>query len=207
MSQASIQLHDQCATDYDRQVREYGCFAADILFGLCFEYINPSERLLDVGIGTGLSAEPFAKAGLVVCGIDASPEMLKICEKKKIAVELEQFDIQSKPWPYSESAFDHVICCGVMHFISDLDLIFEQVARVIRPNGIFAFTTKAPTRNSRIIQETSDDDIVFTHSRNYIEGCTADHGFSILKCTRFSIGTGCQNYEEEFFAFAARKRV
>ena len=35
------------------------------------------DRLLDIGIGTGLGSLPFAKTGLEIFGIDGSGEMLK----------------------------------------------------------------------------------------------------------------------------------
>ncbi|WP_423224970.1 hypothetical protein [Candidatus Amarolinea aalborgensis] len=66
-------LHDAYAADYDQQVQAYGCHVADVLFGLCYEYVQPGQRLLDAGIGSGLSAQLFAKAGLEIHGMDFSP--------------------------------------------------------------------------------------------------------------------------------------
>ena len=68
--------HDDFAADYDQQVRAYGWWGHEALFGLCFEHVRAGERLLDVGIGTGLASAPFARAGVRVFGFDASPEML-----------------------------------------------------------------------------------------------------------------------------------
>ncbi len=185
----SVSVHDQFAADYDLQVQEYHCFAADVLFGLAFEYIQPGERLLDVGIGTGLSALPFVKAGLHIFGMDASPEMLKICRSKNIVISLEQFDIRNQPWPYADRFFDHVVSCGVLHFFDDLDGIFAQVARVIRTKGTFAFTTKVPPNaGGRSIEETAGGVTVFMHRREYIDTCVARHNFSMRKCVPFYVG-------------------
>ena len=60
----SIRTHNEQATEYDQQAHEYGWFGGEVLFGLSFEYMNPQDRLLNIGIGTGLSSQPFAKAGL-----------------------------------------------------------------------------------------------------------------------------------------------
>ena len=57
----SICTHDEHASEYDREARETGG-SAEVLFDLCFEYVSPHERLLDIGIGTGLGSMPFARA-------------------------------------------------------------------------------------------------------------------------------------------------
>jgi predicted TPR repeat methyltransferase len=137
-------LHDAYAADYDYQVISYGCHLAEVLFGLCYEYTQPDQRLLDAGIGSGLSAILFAKAGLIVDGFDFSPAMLEVCRRKNIARELKQHDLQQIPWPYPEMHYDILVCCGVMHFISDLEGIFGEARRALRPGGWFAFTTKNP---------------------------------------------------------------
>ena len=186
---SAIQAHDQSAAEYDRQIRDYHCYAADVLFGLSFEYVHPRERLLDLGIGTGLSALPFAQLGLQIFGADASQEMLNICRAKNIAVELKQFDLENLPLPYADDAFEHCIACGVFHFIADLEKIFQQVARVVRANGTFAFTTKVPPGESkRVVAETTDGVSVFMHSRAYVEECVAQSGLRTLKEQKFSVG-------------------
>ena len=48
--------------DYDFQARQ-NHWHPEVLFGLCYEYLHSGDRLLDIGIGTGLGAEPFARAG------------------------------------------------------------------------------------------------------------------------------------------------
>jgi ubiquinone/menaquinone biosynthesis C-methylase UbiE len=138
--------HDAYASDYDQQVRAAGCYLEEVLFGLCFEYPQPNQRLLDLGIGSGLSAAPFTKTGLQVTEMDFSKEMLNLCRAKGIANELKLHDLQATPWPFPTRNFDYLVCCGVFHFLSDLDRVFEEAKRVLREEGIFAFTTKAPQR-------------------------------------------------------------
>ena len=141
----SISAHDEEAAQYDQQVREYNCYAHNVLFGMSFEYVNPHDSLLDIGIGTGLASLPFTKAGLRVFGFDGSTEMLNICESKAFAKELKVFDLQNTSLPYSDGFFDHVISCGVFHFFGELAPIMKEVLRIIKPRGIFAFTVAAQT--------------------------------------------------------------
>ena len=74
--------HDEFATIYDSRVKEYKSYGHEVIFGMCYEYIKPSDSLIDVGIGTGLCSVLFAKAGLNMTGLDESLEMLKECRKK-----------------------------------------------------------------------------------------------------------------------------
>ncbi len=106
----TISVHSQESGHYDQQVREYNSYGHDALFGMSFEYVNSRDCLLDIGIGTGLASQSFAKVGLEIYGCDGSTEMLKICESKAFAKELKVFDLQNIPLPYSDNFFDHVIC-------------------------------------------------------------------------------------------------
>jgi hypothetical protein len=67
---------------------------------MMFEYIKSGEKILDIGVGTGLSATAFHTMGLDVFGLDYSHEMLKIREQKGLAVDLKQFDLNDSPLPY-----------------------------------------------------------------------------------------------------------
>ena len=178
-------LHDAYAADYDQQVQSYGCHVADVLFGLCYEYIQPSQRLLDAGIGSGLSAQLFAKAGLEVHGMDFSPAMLAACRAKGFAADLRLHDLQQAPWPYQASGFDHVVCCGVLHFMSGLEAIFAEAARVLTPGGVFAFTTQLPGALSddrqSYQQRVVGDFAIFAHAPAYVETLLAQHSLAPLK--------------------------
>ena len=195
-------LHDDYAADYDAQVITYGCYLAEALFGLCYEFVRPSQRLLDLGIGSGLSAVPFAKAGLHVSGADFSSAMLDLCRSKGVADDLRQLDVQAVPWPYASGAFDHAISCGLFHFIADLDAIFEEVARVVVAGGLFAYTTKdpaTPAPGGRYDRHTSGELDIFDHEPDYVAGLLAASGFRPLRSLRCFVG------EDIFTAWVARR--
>jgi len=212
----SISAHDEEAAQYDQQVREYNCYAHDVLFGMSFEYVNPHDRLLDIGIGTGLASLPFAKAGLRVFGFDGSIEMLNICESKAFAKELKVFDLQNTLLPYSDGFFDHVISCGVFHFFGELEPIMKEVLRIIKPRGIFAFTVAAQTSEEE--KATGDNPqgysetptpwgvAIFTHSDGYIANLLQDHGFDMLKTQKILIRGGNEDSDDMLFkAYVARR--
>lgn len=184
--------HDAYAADYDQQVEAYGSHVTDVLFGLCYELVEPSQRLLDAGIGTGLSAQLFARAGLAIYGMDFSPAMLALCCDKGLAVYLQQHDIRQQPWPYPVGAFDHLVCCGVLHFVADLQAIFAEARRVLAKGGLFAFSTRVPTTltadRSGYEWHTTGGFEIFSHRPAYLEGLLARYCFAPCKSQKCFVG-------------------
>jgi predicted TPR repeat methyltransferase len=213
----TIRAHDREAAQYDQQVHEYNCYAHDALFGMSFEYVNPDDCLLDIGIGTGLASQTFAKAGLDVYGCDGSAEMLKVCESKAFAKELKIFDLQNLPLPYSDSFFDHVICCGVFHFFGALEKILKEVLRIIKPGGIFAFTVAAPTSDEEAANGANRQGYlktptpwavpIFKHSGGYVADLLQSDGFDVLKTQKLLIRGGPEEDSQDmlFRVYVARE--
>ena len=198
-------LHDAYAADYDAQVVAYDCYLAEALFGLCYDLVQPAQSLLDLGIGSGLSAAPFARAGLRVAGMDFAPGMLDLCRAKGIAVDLRQHNLCHIPWPYDPASFDHAVCCGVFHFIGDLEPVFGAAADVLRPGGLFAFTTKWPAAAlapsepfERRVEGGLD---VFSHAPDAIAAFMAGVGFDRLRQLRCYVG------QDVFAVWVARRRT
>ncbi len=186
-----VKSHDKFASTYDSQVKQYKSYGHAVLFGMCYEYIEPGDSLLDLGIGTGLSSVLFAKAGLNITGLDGSLEILKECRKKGFAKEIKQYNIQDVPLPYSDNAFSHIVCCGVFHFFGDLQPTIKEAYRILRPTGIFAFTIASLTaKEAESDCESMPDYIevqsawgipIFKHSDKYVNKIAEPLGLTIQK--------------------------
>lgn len=177
--------HDKCAEEYDSLSKQFECCSSDIIFGLVFEYIDIGEKLLDLGIGTGLSSFPFQKAGLKIYGLDNSKKMLNICRKKNIADDLKLFDLTENILPYNDHAFDHMIAVGLFHFFKDLEKFFRESQRILKEGGTFSFTVKDSKTGISSEIDKEYNIAVYGHSDEYIGELIQKYDFKSLKRLKF----------------------
>jgi SAM-dependent methyltransferase len=122
--------------------------------------IGPSERVLDVGCGTGQTtrdAARVARAGSVL-GVDLSSRMIKLA--RRIAEEqgvsnatFQQADAQIHPFP-SES-FDVTISRTGTMFFGDPTMAFTNIAQALRPGGRLVILVWQGPRPNEWIRELS----------------------------------------------------
>lgn len=104
--------------------------------------IKPGDQVLDVGCGTGsltLTAQPYAGPGGKVYGIDASPEMIEVAQKKAFRSGLEvTFEVGLiEKLAFPDATFDVVISrLAIHHLPDDLKRMgFTEILRVLKPGG------------------------------------------------------------------------
>ena len=103
------------------------------------EMINRSQgRVLEVGVGTGLSLPDYRRQ-LQIVGIDLSPEMLERA-RERVAEEgltnvagLHEMDASDLKFP--DASFDTVVAMYVMTVVPDPEKVMRELARVCRPGG------------------------------------------------------------------------
>ncbi|MDD3119253.1 MAG: class I SAM-dependent methyltransferase [Victivallales bacterium] len=191
------------AAGYENKTHLTNWLGPDLLFGLAFRYVHAGEKLLDLGIGTGLCGELFARAGLKVYGLDASREMLKIAAAKNFAAELQEHDLDHLPWPYADNAMDHAVCCGVLHIFADPTPIFRETARVLRPGGVFAFSCLEHDDDSPSSVIDHHGCQAYRHGFQNVKQLLTASGWQIMKTIQFI--TQAQAQKRYFRAYAVTK--
>jgi phosphatidylethanolamine/phosphatidyl-N-methylethanolamine N-methyltransferase len=94
-------------------------------------------RILEIGVGTGLSL-PRYKPGLVVTGIDLSPDMLA-----KAATRVKTLGLRDKALlvmdagrlAFADESFDAAAAMFVMTVVPDPAAVMAEMWRVLRPGG------------------------------------------------------------------------
>ena len=135
--------------DLDSIRRAYKRYASiyDVLFGRCFHQgrraltrrlrTRPGERLLEMGVGTGLML-PMYPRDISVTGIDISADMLEVARKRMereglTNVELAVMDCEHTTFP--EHSFDHVVIPYVYSVTPDPHQLIREARRVCKPGG------------------------------------------------------------------------
>ena len=99
---------------------------------------RPGDRVLEVGVGTGLSL-PLYPASVKVTGIDVSREMLdkaraRVAKCNFMHVEaLIEMDGESMSFP--DASFDKVVAMYVVSVVANPARLLAELHRVCRPDG------------------------------------------------------------------------
>jgi phosphatidylethanolamine/phosphatidyl-N-methylethanolamine N-methyltransferase len=103
------------------------------------EMINKtSGRVLEVGVGTGLSL-PSYKRDLEIVGIDLSPDMLDKARGRVAEEHLENvtglYEMDAGQLEFADNSFDTVVAMFVMTVVPDPEKVMRELSRVCRPGG------------------------------------------------------------------------
>lgn len=103
------------------------------------EIINAgSGRVLEVGVGTGLSLPQYGKH-LEIVGIDLSPEMLEKARSRVAAEGLDNvtglYEMDAGHLTFSDNSFDTVVAMYVLTVVPEPERVMRELARVCKPGG------------------------------------------------------------------------
>lgn len=112
-------------------------------FGLDATSSLEGLRILDVGCGGGLLAEPLARLGAQVVGVDASPGNVAAARlhaaAQAVTVDYRLGDPSDAL--QAEERFDVVLALEVVEHVSDVPEFVDTVARSVAPGGLLFAST------------------------------------------------------------------
>lgn len=100
-------------------------------------------RLLDVGCGGGLLAEPLARLQAQVTAIDAGPENIAVAklhaERQGLAIDYQA--TAAEDLAQTGVQFDAVLAMEIVEHVADLDSFFAALGRLVKPGGLLFLAT------------------------------------------------------------------
>lgn len=96
--------------------------------------IQPHQKVLVVGIGTGLDISYLPKDAKVT-GIDISPEMLAVAKKKAEHHDIVLLEMSAEHLDFEDAFFDVIIMNLVLSVVADPKKTLREAARVLKLSG------------------------------------------------------------------------
>lgn len=96
-----------------------------------------AHRVLEVGVGTGLSLRYYPK-GTSLVGVDICPRMLEKARRRQVlglAANVELRLVDAEHLPFADESFDAVILPFVISVTPDPERLLVEVFRVLKPGG------------------------------------------------------------------------
>ncbi|WP_182419402.1 methyltransferase [Bartonella sp. HY038] len=179
-------LVDQLQYDVPLQLRErlIEVLDGDFMF----------EHMLDLGCGTGLSADALDDMAKEKTGIDISENMVAIAYEKGDYDKLFVGDAVGFLSQAGEQKWDLIVATDVLPYMGQLDDFFKNVAEHLEDDGVFGFSS-----------ETSDNATFsgrpfmvgpfqrFAHSEDYIKKTLNSNGLAVIDCQNIVVRLEQQN--------------
>ncbi|WP_315714173.1 MULTISPECIES: class I SAM-dependent methyltransferase [unclassified Bradyrhizobium] len=119
----------------------------DLVFGKVFDQGRQSTiaeadriggRILDVGVGTGLSLSDYART-TKICGVDISEPMLRRAQARVRELKLLNVEtlavMDAKHLAFPDNFFDAVVAQYVITAVPDPEATLDDFIRVLKPGG------------------------------------------------------------------------
>lgn len=112
------------------------------------------KNVLDLGCGYGWHCKYSVEKGAArVLGLDLSKKMIEEAKKRNMDERIEYNVCGIEDYEYPENAWDFVVSNLALHYIKDIEDIFQKVHRTLKPKGVFLFNIEHPVFTAGVGQD------------------------------------------------------
>jgi predicted TPR repeat methyltransferase len=133
-----------------------------------------SLNILDLGCGSGLAGMVFKPWAAQLLGVDLSPEMIALAQKREIYDRLEVAEITA--WlDGSRESFDLIVSCDVIIYFGDLHEIVVAAGKRVKVGGLFAMSMERGERFPFQLTDTGR----YAHHPDHVREAAAAAGLNV----------------------------
>jgi 2-polyprenyl-3-methyl-5-hydroxy-6-metoxy-1,4-benzoquinol methylase len=106
--------------------------------------LSPDMRILEFGCGTGTTAVHHAPHVLHIDAIDVSQNMIEIGRRRAAEFNIDNITFTRgtlAEFNADTASLDAVLGLNVIHLIPDWQSVLTEVARILKPGGVFVSST------------------------------------------------------------------
>jgi SAM-dependent methyltransferase len=129
----------------------------------------PPARVLDLGVGSGWTSDLFALRGYDVLGLDISPDMIELANRRSGKARFAVCDYEQGPLP---GGFDVAVCYDSLHHAEDEFAVLRNAYDALSDGGIMitmepgaGHSTTAESIEVMRKYGTTEKDMPFAHQR------------------------------------------
>lgn len=112
------------------------------------------KSVLDLGCGYGWHCKFAAEQGAAqILGLDLSKKMIAEAQKRNSDPFIRYRLCGIEEYEYPENTWDCVVSNLALHYIKDLDSVFQSVHKTLKKNGIFLFNIEHPCFTAGVNQD------------------------------------------------------
>jgi predicted TPR repeat methyltransferase len=204
-------LFDQYAGRYDAALTEHLHYRGPALLRdavrSALERLRRPMRfasLLDLGCGTGLAGPVFRPFTGQLVGVDLSAAMLARAEAKGDYDRLVVGNLAAflSDEIARDRKYDLVLAADVFVYVNELAPIFVDIARVLAPRGVVAFTVETHSGAGVALLPT----LRFAHGEPYLRDAISNAGLELITLEKATIRTEKNLPVDGLLAIALRER-
>jgi malonyl-CoA O-methyltransferase len=147
LDEASVRTSfDRASGEYEKSAVLQARIGDELLQRLDFFKLSP-EVVVDLGSGTGRITGELKRRyrRAQVIALDIAPGMLREARKHmSFFRRFERVCADVRQLPFADASVDIAVSNVMLQWCDDLDSAFREVRRVLKPDGLFAFTTFGP---------------------------------------------------------------
>jgi ubiquinone/menaquinone biosynthesis C-methylase UbiE len=182
-------VYDRIGVGYDRTRRADPNLAAEIARLLRAQHPDP---VLDIGCGTGNYTIAVADRNVMAIGLDQSTLMLRRARAKEPRIDWVAG--QAEALPFADGAFAGAFCTMTLHHLNDFEVVFAEIARVLRPGGRFVAFTAFPEQAQQFwlnayFPELMRRAVARMPGRQLIESAFGKTGLKVAEVVPFNVPT------------------